>query len=148
MASMSVPPAKRRPQPRHEPEVLLRLVVHLLELAGSAPFHFVTVAQAAELLDCDRETVRLHIRRKEIEAYFDSRFLQYAIPLAEMRRLLEERGRAMPDDFATAQTPLALIGGTMTDDPTKKLLPHERHQLEQLLKKLEGSPTANAGGRG
>ena len=134
--------AKRRPQPQPELEILVRLGLHLLELAGSAPTQFVTVAQLASWLGCDRETIRRKIRHRLIEAYFDRRFAQYAIPLMEAERVLAERGLSLPEEFASTQSPLALIGGIMADDPNRSLRPDERIKLEQLLKKLEGGPTA------
>lgn len=136
--------AKRRPQPQPELEILVRLGLHLLELAGSAPTQFVTVAQLASWLGRDRETIRRKIRHRLIEAYFDRRFAQYAIPVAEAERVLAQRGLSLPAECATAQTPLALVGGIMTDDPTKKLLPHEQSQLTRLLAKLGAGPVEAA----
>ena len=104
--------AKRQPQAQPELEILTRLGLHLLELAGSAPTQFVTVAQLASWLGCDRETIRRKIRHRLIEAHFDRRFAQYAIPVAEAERVLAERGLSVPNGFASAQTPLALVGGT------------------------------------
>ena len=53
-----------------------------------APFNFFTVAEAAELLECDRETVRLHIRPSTSK------------PEAEMKRLLAEHTRSLPAKYA------------------------------------------------
>jgi hypothetical protein len=135
-----------RLQPQSEPELLIRFAFYLLEQAGAAPTQFVTVAQLASWLGCDRETIRSKIRHGAIEAYFDRRFLQYAVPLPAAERLLAARGLTIPDEFATAQSVLALIPGEiMITDPKEKsgpLSPFEKTQLEQLLQRLEGSPTA------
>ena len=131
-----------RPSPASASEILIRLALHMLELAGTAPFAWCTVAEAAEALGCDKETVRWRIRHKQIEAYFDRRFLQYAIPRAELERLLAERGRTMPDDFASTQSPLALLPLlAMTDDNKITRLPplsaKEKDQLNGLLRRIE-----------
>jgi hypothetical protein len=129
------------------PELLFRIAAHLLEMAGAVPAQFVTVAQLASWLGCDRETIRAKIRHNAIEAYFDHRFLQYSIPLAAAERLLAARGLTIPEDFATTQGVLALIPREiMITDPKKKpdqLTPFEQAQLEKLMAKL-GGPSVEA----
>ena len=49
--------------PAPAPEILIRLGLHLLQMAGAEPLAWHTVAEVAELLELDKESIRLAIRR-------------------------------------------------------------------------------------
>jgi hypothetical protein len=64
--------------------------------------------------------------------------LQYAIPLTEMKRLLERRGRTLPADFATAKTArgaLALIPMNIKNPTANGLTAYEKRAVGNAARK-------------
>jgi hypothetical protein len=121
-----------------EPEVLIRLALHLLELAGAELLAWHTVAEVAAAVELDKESVRLAIRRGQLQAVWSSRLLQYFVPHSALCRFCEARGVPVPG-FVGAQGSVALLPeSTMINDPNKPLSPLERSQLDRLLDKLGG----------
>jgi hypothetical protein len=121
-----------------EPEILIRLALYLLELAGVEFLAWHTVAEVAAAVELDKESIRLAIRRGQLEAVFDGRLLQYFVPHSALCRFCETRGVPVPG-FAGAQGSVALLpDSAMINDPNKPLSPLERSQLDHLLDKLGG----------
>jgi hypothetical protein len=126
-------------RPAASPDLLV-LLLALLERAGCLTRQWFTVREVARAFDCDPETVRLACRTGRLEAHFARAFSQYLIPAHAVYRLAEARGVSLPEEFAPAQTSLALITGlNMDDDPKptgKPLGAAERQQLRLLLQRL------------
>jgi hypothetical protein len=131
---MKTPRSNRSP----EPEILIRLALHLLELAGAELLAWHTVAEVAAAVELDKESVRLAIRRGQLHAIWSGRLLQYFIPHSALCRFCESRGVPVPG-FVGAQGSVALLPeSTMINDPNRPLSPLERSQLDHLLDKLGG----------
>jgi hypothetical protein len=121
-----------------EPEILIRLALYLLELAGAELLAWHTVAEVALAVGLDKESIRLAIRRGQLEAVFDGRLLQYFVPHSALCRFCETRGVPVPG-FVGAQGSVALLPEPdMINNPNKPLSPLERSQLDRLLDKLGG----------
>jgi hypothetical protein len=121
-----------------ESEILIRLALHLLELAGAELLAWHTVADVAAVVELDKESVRLAIRRGQLEAVWSSRLRQYFISHSALCGFCEARGVPVPG-FAGAQGSVALLPeSNMINDPNKPLSPLERSQLDRLLDKFGG----------